>query len=174
MNTPEQSRLPRSIVRQRLLLLVLVACIFALVAFPFFVVRPFARQDPFYLAIALVTQRWAPWITLMALPAGLWMAYNAWAQRGERFRTFKGLAMVAAVFLLMALALIARINIFERMFHPLAGVKLIPAARAGARGNDMVMAVRMNGEARAYPVLQMAYHHIVNDTLGGVPIVVTY
>jgi hypothetical protein len=38
----------------------------------------------------------------------------------------------------------------------------------------MVMAVRIGREARAYPIVQMAYHHILNDTVGEVPIAVTY
>jgi hypothetical protein len=39
---------------------------------------------------------------------------------------------------------------------------------------DPVMAVEINGEAKAYPLRIMASHEIVNDTLGGDPIVVTY
>ena len=35
-------------------------------------------------------------------------------------------------------------------------------------------AIAVNGTARAYPVRALAYHHIVNDTLGGVPLVGTY
>ena len=31
-----------------------------------------------------------------------------------------------------------------------------------------------NGEAAAYPIRQLAYHHLVQDIVGGVPIVVTY
>jgi len=37
-----------------------------------------------------------------------------------------------------------------------------------------VLGVRVGGEARAYPVHLLEYHQIVNDTLGGVPIAVTY
>jgi Protein of unknown function (DUF3179) len=32
----------------------------------------------------------------------------------------------------------------------------------------------VNGASRAYPIRQMGYHHVVNDTLGGVPIIATY
>jgi hypothetical protein len=39
---------------------------------------------------------------------------------------------------------------------------------------DMVMTVELNGESAAYPIRQMAYHHIVQDTVGGTPIVSTY
>ena len=39
---------------------------------------------------------------------------------------------------------------------------------------DVVLAVRVGDDAVAYPVRQMAYHHVVQDTVGGVPIVATY
>ena len=40
--------------------------------------------------------------------------------------------------------------------------------------DDIVLGVEWNGEARAYPINQMAYHHIANDTVGGEPLLVTY
>jgi hypothetical protein len=40
--------------------------------------------------------------------------------------------------------------------------------------NDRVIGVTIGGESRAYPVLVMNWHEVVNDTLGGVPIAVTY
>ncbi|MHC4420040.1 MAG: DUF3179 domain-containing (seleno)protein [Planctomycetota bacterium] len=39
---------------------------------------------------------------------------------------------------------------------------------------DRVIGVTVNGAARAYPILILNCHEVVNDTLGGVPIVVTY
>ncbi len=39
---------------------------------------------------------------------------------------------------------------------------------------DIVMALEMNGEARAYPVTILNYHEIVNDFIGGRPVAVTY
>ncbi len=38
----------------------------------------------------------------------------------------------------------------------------------------MVLAVQINSESRAYPIREMAYHHVVNDTVGRQPIVSTY
>jgi uncharacterized protein DUF3179 len=34
--------------------------------------------------------------------------------------------------------------------------------------------VEIAGDAVAWPVRQMAYHHIVQDEVGGVPVVSTY
>jgi hypothetical protein len=39
---------------------------------------------------------------------------------------------------------------------------------------DRVLGVEINGEARAYPLFILWFHEIVNDTLGGKPIVVSY
>jgi hypothetical protein len=39
---------------------------------------------------------------------------------------------------------------------------------------ERVIGVALNGQARAYPVRALAWHEVVNDTLGGVPIAVTY
>jgi hypothetical protein len=38
----------------------------------------------------------------------------------------------------------------------------------------MIMSVRLGDDDRAYPISQMAYHHVLNDVVGGVPIAVTY
>lgn len=40
--------------------------------------------------------------------------------------------------------------------------------------SDRVIGVRLNGASRCYPILAVQWHEVVNDTLGGVPIAVTY
>ena len=49
----------------------------------------------------------------------------------------------------------------------------------GARGaklsdDDLILGVEINGEAKAYPISVMRFREIVNDELGGVPILVTW
>ena len=39
---------------------------------------------------------------------------------------------------------------------------------------DLVLGVEWMGEARAYPIRMLTYHHIVNDTVAGRPLLVTY
>ncbi|MCF6302641.1 MAG: DUF3179 domain-containing protein [Devosiaceae bacterium] len=41
-------------------------------------------------------------------------------------------------------------------------------------GNEPVVALNINGVARAYPLRYLMWHEIVNDTIGGVPVAVTY
>ena len=48
------------------------------------------------------------------------------------------------------------------------------SAAAWLQGNEPVISVEINGEARAYPLQIMTWHEIVNDELGGTPILVTF
>lgn len=41
-------------------------------------------------------------------------------------------------------------------------------------GNEPVIAVEFNGDIRAYPLQILTWHEIVNDTVGDVPIIVTF
>lgn len=54
-----------------------------------------------------------------------------------------------------------------------------PPGRRGPHGkilvaDDRVVGIAWDGAARAYPLRVLAWHEVVNDTLGGVPVAVTY
>jgi hypothetical protein len=40
--------------------------------------------------------------------------------------------------------------------------------------SDLVLGININGDIRAYPLLILVWHEIVNDKVGGVPVAVTY
>ena len=40
--------------------------------------------------------------------------------------------------------------------------------------DDLVLGLESGGEARAYPIRMLTYHHIVNDVVAGSPVLVTY
>lgn len=147
-----------------------------LVLFPLWVIRPFKAQHPAGLAFALELLRLAPVITVFTLIAGLGIAAGLWRAirtAGKR-RAATRAAVVAAMLLLTASAVLARINIFERMFNPVKSVRFLPIAGTVVDPHDMVMAVNISGKSHAYPIRTMAYHHVVNDVVGGLPIVATY
>jgi hypothetical protein len=53
--------------------------------------------------------------------------------------------------------------------------RFLRASQVGfLKAAEPVLAVEVAGEARAYPVQILIWHEIVNDTVGGVPIAVTY
>jgi hypothetical protein len=151
----------------------LLGCIAAF-CFPIFIIRPFVHQSALPLSLALIVKRWSPWFTLVAFLAGAVLVLHAWARPGERLRILKNAAMLAAVAALGLSIWASRINVYERMFAPAGNVRFVTAEQSNLRPGDMVITVNINSAERAYPVLQMAYHHVLNDVVGGVPIVATY
>ena len=60
-------------------------------------------------------------------------------------------------------------------FVPLDNPEFLAADEDQFFGDDeLVLGVEWAGEFRAYPVRMLRYHHIINDTAGGVPLLVTY
>ena len=152
------------------LVLLAVAAV-ATVAVPLWLIRPFAPQTPGGIELAFWLRRLAPWVTALAALGGLALA--VWLWRGARWWT--RVALPVAVALLAGGAWAARQNLFEKMYAPLPATRFAPAAEADWVADDEpVLAVALGGEARAYPVRQLAYHHVVNDVVGGVPIAATY
>ncbi|HEV2764313.1 MAG TPA: DUF3179 domain-containing (seleno)protein, partial [Pyrinomonadaceae bacterium] len=69
----------------------------------------------------------------------------------------------------------ARQNVFEMMFRPMASPAYARAGEVDFVGEEeMVLAVEVGGERVAYPVRLLAYHHLVQDVVGGTPLVSTY
>src|SRR5262249_38417633 len=85
----------------------------------------------------------------------------------------KGLTAAGAA-LAVVLAFMARVNVYELMFHPLDHPSFTTVAEVKLDCVEKVVAVRVGGESRASPVRSMSYHHVVNDVLGGAAIVATY
>ena len=55
--------------------------------------------------------------------------------------------------------------------------KFVPVAeaeRSGLKDREPVIAVAIKGDVRAYPLRILIWHEIVNDTVGGVPVAVTF
>ncbi len=153
------------------LLLALLA-IFSLSLFllPALVIRPFRHQSESALALAIVVKRVAPGLTLATLVGVLALGWRLWRNSSRGLRA----GVVAALVLSAASAVMVRQNYFEWMFHPITAAGFVSPGDARLNDKEMVMAVRIGQEARAYPIVQMAYHHILNDTVAGVPIAVTY
>jgi hypothetical protein len=156
------------------LTLLILACLgislFCL-GYPIYVIRPFRHQGAFELAAALAVLGVRP--VVMTLCAGLalfatilrWRSQRKWH---PRFTSAAGFTIICV------LAGLSRVNIYERMFHPIGEPAFLSAEQTKLAGDEKVIAVRVGGVARAYPIRSISYHHVVNDTVGGVPIVATY
>ena len=157
---------------------VLAWCIFSVSAIaatalffvPAFIIRPFAHQTASALNLAMAVRQRAPWGTLIAGLVCVGFAMLLW-EASSRWRK----AVVASVVVLVAFsAVMARLNYFEWMFHPVPSAQFDSEATSKLDKGEMVLAIRLGDDARAYPISQMAYHHILNDVVGDVPVAVTY
>jgi uncharacterized BrkB/YihY/UPF0761 family membrane protein len=153
-----------------LILILLVAL--AVVLIPAILIQPFRPQSLRDLEISYTLRRWSPILTILfslvafILVLRLWPASRSWWRKS---------ALVLLMVLSLAATWLARQNHFEWMFNPLARTAYASAGEAGfIQDDDMVMAVKINGEAVAYPIRQMAYHHLVQDSVGGTQVVTTY
>ena len=57
---------------------------------------------------------------------------------------------------------------------PIHSPAFIPAARSSLEDDEMVMGVVIDGEAHAYSITVLNQREIVNDVVGGIPILVTW
>jgi len=57
---------------------------------------------------------------------------------------------------------------------PIYQPRFVPAAQARLRPKELVLGVAINGEARAYPITILNGREMVNDVVGGTPILATW
>jgi hypothetical protein len=156
---------------KRVALIALPAVAAALVLAPIALDRPFASQSPRLIEAVYALRRWSPPATALLAAAMVLVAAGSWRRTRGGWR----IALISALGVTIAAAWFARQNVFEWMFHPLARPSFVAAGAASfVDRQDLVLAVRVGADAAAYPIRQMAYHHLVNDRIGGTPAVVTY
>jgi hypothetical protein len=148
----------------------LVATAFALFFVPAFIIRPFRYQSSRALLVAMAIRQQAPLWTLIVSAAALFIAVLLW----RRISVWKRIPVILGLCLASAATVMARIDYFEWMFHPVTTTGFQSPDQAKLDFSEMVMAVRLANDSRAYPIRAMAYHHVFNDVVAGVPIVVTY
>lgn len=155
-----------------LVLLIIILFVLTIVAVPVWIIQPFKPQTGRGLTAAMALRGWSPIVTITALIISCILV--AWLWRGSR-RWFAKIVLIILLLPVIAAAWFARQNHFEWMFNPLMNTAYAKPSEVSFTGDsDMVLAVDNNGEAVAYPVRLMAYHHIVQDTVGGRAVVATY
>jgi hypothetical protein len=156
-------------------LLAIAACFavaLACLAYPMYVIRPFRPQGARELAVALAVVRFGPGVAMISAATALFAGFLYWRSQPK---LLPRIASIVAVTLVCLFAGLSRVNIFELLlFHPLGRPSFEAVKDTKLDGGEMVIAVNIGGEARAYPVRSISYHHIVNDVVGGVPIAATY
>jgi hypothetical protein len=62
----------------------------------------------------------------------------------------------------------------DKMFYQPKNKLLLSASSDTTNRNHLIIGVAINGEAKAYPIEIIGYHHQVRDTIGGEPVMITY
>jgi hypothetical protein len=143
---------------------------FAFFFVPFFIIRPFRHQSPSALTLAMALRQRAPWATLVAALLCLVFLLLLW-HTADRWRK---ILLASVMFVVACSAVMSRLNHFEWMFHPIDAPQFESASTSKLGNEEMLLAIRYGSDARAYPIREMAYHHILNDVVAGVPVAVTY
>jgi hypothetical protein len=167
---PANKRLQSFLVGSSMLLISLSALAFSL--YPIYVIRPFREQQPVPLQHALwVIMHDKGILLVVALLFTLGVIF-IWRRVGWVARL---LLLTPAMGIVLLAAAASWVNPYEQlMFHGFGEPRYVAIQQAKIDTKDMVIAVTLGGESRAYPIREMAYHHIVNDRLHQLPIVVTY
>jgi len=87
----------------------------------------------------------------------------------RKWLLFFPIAIVAAVIYMANFVMAA-----DAMFKQPKQLLLVNAESNKVDSNRLVLGVSINGEAKAYPIRFLGYHHHIQDTVGGKPIMVTY
>lgn len=154
------------------MLFVATAIVVASFLVPAWLTYPFRKQSNLDIEISFFLRRWSPLFTPMLFALVLTATTLLWRQSKAWY--LKVLLMLALVLSLSSTWLV-RQNYYEWAFSPLHFPEYTKIEKVDFLSDkDLVIAVEIAGESVAYPVRQIFYHHIIEDNVGGVPIVVTY
>lgn len=124
------------------------------------------RLNSIEVAYFLHTWRWVFRMVFLVLAlAGSYHAFRV------KMKWIPALAMLftAAVFIFFNFKMMA-----DKMFLQPENVVLKNLQENKVLGSRLVIGIENKGEAKAYPIQFLAYHHQVLDTVGDAPVIVTY
>ncbi len=154
------------------LLVLVVVAIWVVVGIPTWHVQPFKPQTGDGMAWSYALRSRGPLLTSLGVMLAAGLVLLGW--RATR-RALPRTALVVLLVLAAVPAWFVRQNHFEWMFAPLATPAYAAAADATfLTDEEMVMGVAAGDAAVAFPVRQLAYHHVVNTEVADEPVVATY
>ena len=126
------------------------------------------RMRSLELAYAVYTWRWPARAVLGAmLLAG---ASSAWRVPGRgKWLVPPAILAVAAIAYLFNFRMAA-----DHMFLQPTTLRMVPASASKVATDRLVVGIELDGQARAYPLQFIGYHHQVRDTVAGDEILVSY
>jgi len=157
---------------KRLLLITGLLILFAAEILRVYFIMPFpGSQYRNTIAFAYWISNNMVWIRLMALALVIFSLLNV-------LKNGRNLVKIVLSFCLVLYAVIFFFFNYrfqaDKMFHQPKQKIFAAGANDTTDKNELVIGVAINGEAKAYPIRIIGYHHQVMDTVGHTPVMVTY
>ena len=151
---------------------VVLVLLFAFEILRVYLIMPFpGSQYDNTINIAYFLSRNLWWIRLLLLGIVIWQLY-----RFVRFKRFWKLGI--SMFFILLYGLIAYFLNYrlsaDKMFLQPEQVTFAQGAANDVAPSKLVIGVQIKGEAKAYPIEIIGYHHQIRDVVGGKEIMVTY
>ncbi|MEZ0483801.1 DUF3179 domain-containing (seleno)protein [Fibrella aquatica] len=122
--------------------------------------------------VAYWLHQYVPWLRAMLLLLLITPVFTVITKPGKTRHRWLVLGLVgiyAGAFYMVSMTMMA-----DHMFLQPTTKRMLPMSQNKIPANKLILGVVENGEARAYPLQLIGYHHQVRDTVGGKPIMVTY
>lgn len=125
------------------------------------------RMNSINIAYFLYKWRWI-FRVLFGLMIVIGLFRSTW-KRKRKWLLIIPFALIAVVIYMANFKMAA-----EAMFKQPKQLLMTGANKNKVDSNRIIIGVSINGEAKAYPIRFLGYHHQVQDTVGGKPVLVTY
>jgi Protein of unknown function (DUF3179) len=100
---------------------------------------------------------------------------------GPVYRSFTGKKIIPKILFSLVILLYGTIFFFfnfrfqaDKMFYQPSAKNFAGVAGNTVDSNKLIIGLEIHGEARAYPIQLIGYHHQVRDTVGNTPVMITY
>jgi len=155
----------------RMLIILLILFLFFAEIFRVYLVMPLpGSQVTETVNIAYWLERHIMWIRILILLLGIIVLIRTF-KKGKTWEKV-GLSLAMLGYFLLFIVLNFSIAA-DQKFHQPTTKSFIPATESLDK-SKLVIGVVINGEAKAYPIQLIGYHHQVMDTIGNEPVIITY
>jgi hypothetical protein len=135
-------------------------------------IMPFpGSQKENTIELAYFLSQYIGWFRMVGI---LLIGYPAFVLITTSKPTIKWTAIMILAFWIMVVYVFNFRFLADKMFYQPENKILVASATNKVSEKKLVLGVFINGEAKAYPIEIIGYHHQVRDTLGGEQVMVTY
>jgi hypothetical protein len=102
------------------------------------------------------------------------IAYPAFTLLGEPNRYIKFTGHALLIFWVLVVYMFNFRFLADKMFYQPSQKIFAPISENKVSAKKIIIGVAINGQAKAFPIEVIGYHHQVRDTIGGEPLMITY